>query len=75
MVAATPTLKLRTRLLIGSGLAVWLTLPLATTGVILQILYPFDLPYLWMDLVMGWVSATALYQYFIGYVRQFNVHR
>merc|ERR1712029_1102699 len=29
----------------------------------------------WMDLVMGWVSATALYQYFIGYVRQFNVQR
>ena len=73
--AAVPQIKLLTRVLMGLGLASWLSLPISTAGIVLQLLYPFDLPYIWIDVVLSWVAATGFYMYFIGYVRQFNIHR
>jgi len=75
MVVTTPTILLRTRILMAFSLASWLALPFSTIAVVMQFFYPFDLPSLTVDVVLSWVGATALYLYIIGYARQFNVTR
>lgn len=64
----------KTKLFMMSGVLAWLCLPICTSTIIVQALYPFNIP-VYLDYLQTWLGASATYLYFIGYIRQFPIHR
>ena len=65
---------LKTKLFMMSGVLAWLCLPICTSTILVQALYPFNIP-VHLDYLQTWLGASAMYLYFIGYIRQFPIHR
>jgi len=57
-----------------SAMITWLCLPFCTSTILVQALFPFNIPLL-LDFIQTWLGASAMYMYLVGYIRQFPIHR
>lgn len=74
VVFSTPKIKFKTKMCLMSAMIAWLCLPFCTSTILVQFLYPFNIP-LYLDCLQTWLGASATYLYVIGYIRQFPIHR
>ena len=74
VVFSNPSFKFKTRMCLMSAMIAWLCLPICTSTILVQAIYPFNIP-LYLDYLQTWLGASAAYLYLIGYIRQFPIHR
>ena len=74
VVFSNPKIKLKTKMCLMSAMIAWLCLPFCTSTILIQFLFPFNIP-LYLDCLQTWLGASATYLYVIGYIRQFPIHR
>jgi len=74
VVFSNPSIKYKTRMCLMSAMITWLCLPFCTSTILIQAIFPFNIPLL-LDFVQTWLGASAMYMYLVGYIRQFPIHR
>ena len=74
LLVSNPKIKFKTKMCLMSAMIAWLCLPFCTSTIMIQFLFPFNIP-LYLDCLQTWLGASATYLYVIGYIRQFPIHR
>ena len=74
LVATDSKLTFKNRFFIGMSIYAWITVPLATSNVVLTKYFPLQLPWIF-DVMIGFMGAMPLYLYIFGYVLQHPLRR